>query len=77
MNKTRKFAVQDVSMNNFSLRGLSTLQYQDGARLYSQTGNNLFYNGQPVQFGAASNVSQWANYPAVNTILFNSEYSLI
>jgi hypothetical protein len=61
-------AVQDVSMNNFSLRGLSTLQYQDGARLYSQTGNNLFYNGQPVQFGSASNVSQWANYPAVNTI---------
>ena len=61
-------AQTDVSMNNFSVRGLSTLQYQDGAKLYSQTGNNLFYNGQPVQFGAASNVSQWANYPAVNTI---------
>jgi len=61
-------AQTDVSMNNFSLRGLSTLQYQDGGRLYSQTGNNLFYNGQPVQFGAVSNVSQWANYPAVNTI---------
>ena len=61
-------AQTDVSMNNFSIRQLSTLQYQDGARLYSQTGNNLFYNGQPVQFGTASNVSQWANYPAVNTI---------
>ena len=63
------FAAQtDVSMNNFSLRGLSTLQYQDGATLVSQTGNNLFYNGQPVQYGAVSNVSQWANYPAVNTL---------
>lgn len=61
-------AYTDVSMNNFSIRGLSTLQYQDGAKLYSQTGNNLFYNGQPIQFGATSNVSQWANYPAVNTI---------
>ena len=61
-------AQTDVSMNNFSLRDVSTLQYQDGARLYSQTGNNLFYNGQPVQYGSASNVSQWANYPAVNTI---------
>ena len=61
-------AQTDVSMNNFSVRGLSTLQYQDGARLYSQTGNNLFYNGQPVQFGAASNITQWANFPAVNTI---------
>ena len=61
-------AQTDVSMNNFSLRALSTLQYQDGATLVSQTGNNLFYNGQPVQFGATSNVSQWANYPAVNTI---------
>jgi hypothetical protein len=61
-------AQTDVSMNNFSLRGVSTLQYQDGARLYSQTGNDLFYNGQPVQYGAVSNVSQWANYPAVNTI---------
>jgi hypothetical protein len=61
-------ALFDVSMNNFSLRGLSTLQYQDGATLVSQTGNNLLYNGQPVQFGAVSNVSQWANYPAVNTI---------
>jgi len=61
-------AQTDVSMNNFSLRALSTLQYQDGGRLYSQTGNNLFYNGQPVQFGSASNVSQWANYVAVNTI---------
>ena len=61
-------AQTDVSMNNFSLRGLSTLEYQDGGKLYSQTGNNLFYNGQPVQYGAISNVSQWANYPAVNTI---------
>jgi len=65
-------AQTDVSMNNFSIRQLSTLQYQDGARLYSQTGNNLFYNGQPVQFGTASNVSQWANYPAVNNVNMNT-----
>jgi hypothetical protein len=64
-------ALTDVSMNNFSLRGLSTLQYQDGAKLYSQTGNNLFYNGQPVQYGAASNVSQWANFPAVSNVNMN------
>ena len=61
-------AVQDVSFNNFSLREVSTLQYQDGATLVSQTGNNLLYNGLPVQYGATSNVSQWANYPAVNTL---------
>lgn len=65
-------ATQDVSMNNFSLRAISTLQFQDTARLYSQTGNNLFYNGQPIQYGTASNVSQWANYTAVNNVNMNT-----
>lgn len=65
-------ALQDVSMNNFSLRAISTLQFQDTAKLYSQTGNNLFYNGQPVQYGAASNVSKWANYTAVNNVNMNT-----
>ena len=64
-------AFSTVQMANQSLVGLSTLQYQDGARLYSLTGNNLFYNGQPVQFGAASNVSLWANYPAVSNVNMN------
>lgn len=61
-------AFSTVQMANQSLVGLSTLVYQDGGRLWSATGNNLFYNGQPVQFGAISNVSQWARYPAVSNI---------
>jgi hypothetical protein len=65
-------ALQDVSMNNFSLRAISTLQFQDNATLTSVTGNNLFYNGQPIQFGNASNVSQWANYTAVNNVNMNT-----
>lgn len=62
-------ALQDVSMNNFSLRALSTLQYQDGARLYSQTGNNLFYNGQPISYGPSGNASNWSLYPAKTNIV--------
>jgi hypothetical protein len=65
-------ALQDVSMNNFSLRAISTLQFQDSATLTSLTGNNLFYNGQPIQYGNASNVSQWANYIAVNNVNMNT-----
>lgn len=61
-------ATQDVSMNNFSLRALSTLQYQDGARLYSQTGNNLFYNGQPISYGPSGNASNWSQFPAKTNI---------
>jgi hypothetical protein len=61
-------ALQDVSMNNFSLRALSTLQYQDGARLYSQTGNNLFYNGQPISYGPSGNASNWSQFPAKTNI---------
>lgn len=57
-------ATTDVSMNNFSIRALSTLQYQDGARLYSQTGNNLFYNGQPISYGIPGNASNWSLFPA-------------
>lgn len=62
-------AYQDVSMNNFSLRGLSTLQYNDGARLYSQTGNNLFYNGQQISYGTLGAASNWAKYPANSNIV--------
>jgi hypothetical protein len=61
-------AQQDVSMNNFSLRALSTLQYQDGARLYSQTGNNLFYNGQPISYGNQGNAANWSFYPASTNV---------
>jgi hypothetical protein len=61
-------AQQDVSMNNFSLRQLSTLQYQDGARLYSQTGNNLFYNGQPISYGNIGNAANWSFYPASTNV---------
>jgi hypothetical protein len=66
-------ALTDVSMNNFSVRGISTLQFQDSARLYSQTGNNLFYNGQPIQVGAGSGAPQWASYPAVSSVNMNSK----
>jgi len=61
-------ALQDVSMNNFSLRQLSTLQYQDGASLFSLTGNNLFYNGQPISYGATGNASLWSQFPARTNI---------
>lgn len=61
-------ATTDVSMNNFSIRQLSTLQYQDGARLYSQTGNNLFYNGQPISYGTQGNNANWAGFPASTNV---------
>ena len=64
-------ALQDVSMNNFSLRGLSTLQYNDGAKLYSQTGNNLFYNGQQISYGTAGAASNWSLYPALQNVNMN------
>lgn len=66
-------ALQDVSMNNFSLRALSTLQYQDGARLYSLTGNNLFYNGQQISYGQAGAASNWSLYPALQTVNMNGQ----
>lgn len=65
-------AQSTILANNNSMTGISTLQFQDSAKLYSQTGNNLFYNGQPIQYGANSNVSQWANYPAVNNVNMNT-----
>lgn len=61
-------AVSDASFNNFSIRQLSTLQYQDGARLYSQTGNNLFYNGQPISYGTQGNAANWSFYPASTNV---------
>ena len=61
-------ALSTVQMNNNNLTGLSTLFFQDSASLTSLTGNNLQYNGQPIQFGNSSNVSQWANFPAVANV---------
>lgn len=65
-------AVSTILANNNSITGISTLQFQDTSRLYSLTGNNLFYNGNPVQVGTASNVSQWANFPAVSNVNMNT-----
>lgn len=61
-------AVSTVQMANNSLTGLSTLQFQDNAKFYSLTGNNLFYNGQPIAYGSAGFASNWANYPAVANV---------
>ena len=61
-------ALSTLRMNNNIITQLSTINFQDGATLTSQTGNNLFYNGQPIQYGGNSNVGQWANFPAVNTV---------
>jgi len=61
-------AFSTVYMNNNILTGLSTIVYQDGATLTSLTGNNLQYNGQPIQYGNASNVTRWASYPAVSSV---------
>jgi hypothetical protein len=65
-------AQQDVSMNNFSIRALSTLQYNDGARLYSQTGNNLFYNGQPIYYGNQGSAANWSFYPASTNVVMTN-----
>jgi hypothetical protein len=65
-------ALSSVQVNNQVVTGISTLRFQDAATLTSITGNNLYYNGQPVQYGAASNVSQWANYTAVNNVNMNT-----
>lgn len=65
-------AQSTILANNNNLTGLSTLIFQDSAKLYSQTGNNLFYNGQPIQYGNASNISQWAKYPALSNINMNT-----
>lgn len=51
--------------------GLSTLTYQDGGRLYSVTGNNLFYNGQQINSGAGGAASNWAQYPANGNVNIN------
>lgn len=64
-------AYSTVQMSNQSFTGVSTIGFQDGATLTSVTGNDLLYNGLPVQFGSTSNVSQWASYPAVSTINTN------
>ena len=64
-------AISTVQMNNNSLTGLSTLFFQDSASLTSLTGNNLLYNGQPIQYGNNSNVSQWAKYAAVQNVNMN------
>lgn len=65
-------AVSTVQMNNNSLGGLSTLTFQDGGRLYSQTGNNLFYNNQQLTSGAGGAASNWAQYPANNNVNMNN-----
>ena len=64
-------AVSTVNMNNNSMGGLSTLTYQDGGRLYSLTGNNLFYNGQQISYGPGGATSNWAQYPANNNVNIN------
>lgn len=65
-------AVSTVQMNNNTLVGLSTLQYQDGGRLYSLTGNNLFYNNQQITSGAGGAASNWAQFPANNNVNMNN-----
>jgi len=57
-------AVSTVLMGDNSLTQLSTLQFQDGGKLYSVTGNNLFYNGQPISYGPGGAASNWAQYTA-------------
>lgn len=64
-------AFSTVNMNNNSMGGLSTLTYQDGGRLYSVTGNNLFYNGQQINSGAGGAASNWAQYPANGNVNIN------
>lgn len=57
-------AVSTVQMNNNTMTGISTLQFQDNAKLYSLTGNNLFYNGQQINAGGGGAASNWAQYTA-------------
>ena len=61
-------AFTTVDMSNNRLVNLSTILFQDGGTLTSLTGNNLQYNGQNIQFGNASNITQWASYPAVSSV---------
>jgi hypothetical protein len=71
-NWSRFPALQDVAMSNFSLRQLSTLQYQDGATLVSLTGNNLLYNGQAITTGTSGNAANWSQFPAKTNITAGS-----
>jgi hypothetical protein len=64
-------AISTVNMNNNSMGGLSTLTYQDGGKLWSATGNNLFYNGQQINSGAGGAASNWAQYPANANVNIN------
>jgi hypothetical protein len=66
-------AISTVNMSNNRLINLSTILFQDGGTLTSLTGNNLQYNGQPIQVGNASNITQWASYPAVSSVNMNSK----
>jgi hypothetical protein len=61
-------AQSTVDMSSNRLINLSTIIFQDGGTLTSLTGNNLQYNGLPIQVGNASNVTQWASYPAVSSV---------
>jgi hypothetical protein len=65
-------AFSTVQFANNSAIGISTLQFQDGGKLYSLTGNNLFYNNNQINTGAAGAASNWAAFPAVQNVNMNN-----
>ena len=65
-------AFSTVQMANNSMVGISTLQFQDGGRLTSATGNNLLYNGSNIAYGPAGNASNWAQYVANTNVNINN-----
>ena len=65
-------AISTVQMNNNSFNNVSTVRFQDGGTLTSATGNNLLYNGQNIQYGSATAIQNWANYPAVSSVNGNN-----
>ena len=62
----------NTAVTRASSVGLSNAGAAPYGALTSPDGVLLTWNGQSITTGAAGNVSQWANYPAVTTINANS-----
>jgi hypothetical protein len=66
-------ALQNVTMSGYILFDTLAVEFRDTApSLLNSASGVLFYNAQPIYTGTSGDVSQWANFPAVNNITAGS-----